>query len=35
MGVKEKEPQHLVVTGINIPIWRFVIEQIRVRGYVL
>jgi hypothetical protein len=35
LGVKEKEPQYLVVSGIYVPIFGFVIEQIRVRGYVL
>ena len=35
LGVKEKEPQYIVVSGISIPIFGFVIEQIRVQGYVL
>ncbi len=34
-GVKEKGPQYIVVSGIYAPNFRFVIEQIRVRGYVL
>jgi len=35
LGVKQKEPQYLVVSGIYAPLFGFVIEQIRVRGYVL
>ncbi len=35
LGVKKKEPQYIVVSGINVLIFGFVIEQILVRGYVL
>jgi len=35
LGVKKKEPQYIVVSGIYAPIFCFVIEQIRVRRYVL
>jgi hypothetical protein len=34
LGVKKKEPQYIVVSGIYAPIFGFVIEQIRVQGYV-